>query len=62
MTESRAFTEREALEATPPLIDLAAENLDDLLRQLDGRTMQRFDGGTVTLHTAGARIERMEPT
>ena len=62
VTESRAFTEREALDAVPPLIDLAAENLDDLLRQLDGRTVRRFDGGTVTLRTAGARIERMEPT
>lgn len=62
VTESRAFTEREALDAVPPLIDLAAENLGDLLRQLDGRTVRRFDGGTVTMHTAGARIERIEPT
>ena len=62
VTESRAFTEREALEAVPPLIDLAAQNLDDLLRQLDRRTVRRFDGGTVTMRTAGARIEQMEPT
>jgi membrane-bound serine protease (ClpP class) len=62
VTESRAFTEREALEAVPPLIDLAADDLDALLRQLDGRTVRRFDGRTVTVRTAGARVERIEPT
>ena len=36
--ESRAFTEGEALAATPPLIDVVAPDLPDLLRQLDGRT------------------------
>jgi membrane-bound serine protease (ClpP class) len=62
VTESRAFTEREALEAVPPLIDLAAADLDDLLRQLDGRTVRRFDGRVVTVRTAGAIVERIEPT
>jgi membrane-bound ClpP family serine protease len=35
--ESRAFTESEALKADPPLIDFIAQDLDDVLRQLDGR-------------------------
>jgi membrane-bound serine protease (ClpP class) len=55
--ESRAFTDREALEATPPLIDLAAADPADLVRQLDGRTIARFDGRQQTLHLAGARLD-----
>ena len=54
--ESRAFTETEALGATPPLIDLVAADVPDLLAKLDGRTVRRFDGRTVVLHTAGARV------
>ena len=60
VTESQSFTEREALEADPPLIDLVASDLDALLEQLDGRQVQRWDGETVTLRTAGADIERVE--
>ena len=44
VTESRSFTEQEALGATPPLIDLVATDVPDLLRKLDGRTIARFDG------------------
>ncbi len=58
--ESRAFTEAEALKASPPLIDFVASDLADVLRQLDGRTVTRFDGSTVVVRTSGARIERME--
>lgn len=58
--ESRSFTEREALEAVPPLIDLVARDVPDLLRQLDGRSVRRFDGRTVVLHTAGARVLPIE--
>jgi membrane-bound serine protease (ClpP class) len=54
--ESRSFTEREALDATPPLIDLVATDVPDLLARLDGRTIQRFDGRSVVLHTRGARV------
>ena len=60
--ESQAFTEREALAATPPLIDFVASDVDDLLRQLDGRPVARFDGRTVTLETSGITIERAEMT
>ena len=54
VTESRSFTEQEALGATPPLIDLVANDVPDLVRKLDGRTIARFDGHSETLHTAGA--------
>ncbi len=60
VVESRAFTEREALEATPPLIDYVSPSVDDLLVQLDGRTVRRFNGNPVTLETTGIRIERVE--
>lgn len=53
---SRAFTEQEALAASPPLIDLLASDLPELLRRLDRRTVRRFDGTAVVLRTAGASI------
>jgi len=62
VTESKAFTEEEALSAEPPLIDLIAVNLEDLLAQLDGQTLSRFNGESILVHTAGARIERLEMT
>jgi membrane-bound serine protease (ClpP class) len=60
VNDSRAFTEREALDASPPLIDLVAGDLPDLLRQLDGRTVRRFDGSETTLQTAGAAVSRID--
>ncbi len=62
VTESRAFTDHEALTASPPLIDLVALDLDTLFRQLDGRAIRRFDGREVTLDTTGIVIERVEMT
>jgi membrane-bound serine protease (ClpP class) len=62
VTESRAFTEHEALDAQPPLIDFVAPDLDAVLRQLDGRSVRRFDGSTTQLRTADARLERLSPT
>jgi membrane-bound serine protease (ClpP class) len=47
ITESKAFTEKESLDAN--MIDLIASSPEDLLRQLDGRTVKRFDGTQVTL-------------
>jgi membrane-bound serine protease (ClpP class) len=49
--ESRSFTEQEALKLG--LIDLIAPDVPDLLRQLEGREVRRFDGATVTLRLAG---------
>jgi membrane-bound serine protease (ClpP class) len=56
VNQSKAFTEDEALKATPPLIDLIATDIPDLLKKLDGRTVTRFDGSTVVLHTAKAPV------
>jgi len=56
--QSKSFTEKEALDQR--LVDLIAPDDAELLRALDGRTVTRFDGGTVTLHTAGATIEVYE--
>ena len=60
--ESRSFTEEEALSASPPLIDLVANDVPDLLRKLDGRTITRFDGQTQTLHTAAATTVSVDMT
>jgi membrane-bound serine protease (ClpP class) len=59
VTESRAFTDTEALKASPPLIDLVARDTGELLDKLDGRTIARFDGRTATLSTRNAAIERV---
>ena len=56
VTESRAFTEDEASTASPPLVDLIAVDLSDLLQKLDRRAVTRFDGRKVVLETANARI------
>jgi membrane-bound serine protease (ClpP class) len=60
VNDSRAFTEGEALSAMPPLIDLLATDVDDLLRKLDGRSITRFDGSQTMLRTAGARVVPVE--
>ena len=60
--ESRSFTEEEALGASPPLIDLIASDLDDLLDQLDGREITRWGGETVVLDTRDARVETVMMT
>jgi membrane-bound serine protease (ClpP class) len=60
--DSRAFTDGEALQASPPLIDFRARDLDDLLRQLDGRTVTRFDGRMTTLEVTNAEVRQVEMT
>jgi membrane-bound serine protease (ClpP class) len=57
VVESRSFTEKEALEHK--LIDLVAQDVPDLLRQLDGRELRRFDGTSVTLRLGGERTLQM---
>jgi membrane-bound serine protease (ClpP class) len=47
ITEARAFTEKEALDGH--LIDLIADSKDELLRQLNGRQITRFNGQRATL-------------
>ena len=58
--ESKSFTEREALEQK--LVEWVSPNERQLLADLDGRTVTRFDGSTTTLHTAGAEIVEYRPT
>jgi membrane-bound serine protease (ClpP class) len=60
VNDSRAFTEQEALGASPPLIDLVATDVADLLRRLHGRELRRFDGTTTRLNTAGATLVPFE--
>src|SRR5579883_1544983 len=45
--ESKSWTDQEALQQH--LIDIVAKDQDDLFHQLEGRTVKRFDGKTVTL-------------
>ena len=52
VTDAKAFTEKEALDGK--LIDLLASSEDDLLRQLDGREITRFDGTKVKLSLSNA--------
>jgi membrane-bound serine protease (ClpP class) len=59
---SKAFTEDEALNAQPPLVDLIATDVPDLLKKLDGRAVTRFDGTSVTLHTAAAPMTTIAMT
>jgi membrane-bound serine protease (ClpP class) len=47
ITDAKAFTEKEALDGK--MIDVVANSEDDLLRQLNGREITRFDGAKVTL-------------
>ncbi len=55
--ESKSWTDQEAL--TNHLIDYVATSDQDLLKQLDGKTITRFDGSKVTLHLAGEQERSM---
>jgi len=52
ITDARAFTEKEALDGK--LIDLIANSPDDLIRQLNGREITRFDGTRTKLSLESA--------
>ncbi|HXI03619.1 MAG TPA: nodulation protein NfeD [Candidatus Saccharimonadales bacterium] len=58
--DSVSLTEKEALDQH--LIDLVCRDMDDLLKQLDGRTVTRFDGSKVVLHLEGAVVKDFEMT
>ena len=62
VVESRSFTETEAAEAVPPLIDVIANDVADLLRKIDGRSVRRFDGREQVLRLAGATLQPVEMT
>ncbi len=56
--ESKSFTDKEALDNH--LIDLVAANDQDLLKQLNGREVVRFDGRRQTLELSGAEVVTYE--
>lgn len=58
--QSKSFTDQEALQQH--LIDYIAKDPSDLLKQVDGKTVTRFDGRTTVLHTAGAAISDYQMT
>ncbi len=47
VTDAKAFTEKEALDGK--LVDLIVASPEELLHQLDGRTIKRFDGSQTKL-------------
>ena len=57
---SKSFTEREAEDLH--LIDIVAASNRALLDALDGRSIKRFNGDTVTLHTRNAELVPLETT
>ena len=56
--EAKSFTAEEALEAG--LIDLIAEDLDDLLAGIDGRVLESGRDEPLTLRTADAEVSSLE--
>jgi membrane-bound serine protease (ClpP class) len=58
VTDAKAFTEKEALDGK--LIDLIATAPEDLLHQLDGRTITRFDGTKTVLALKNASISSFQ--
>jgi membrane-bound serine protease (ClpP class) len=58
VTDAKAFTDQEALDGK--LIDLIANSPEDLIHQLDGRTITRFDGAKTTLALKNAVITQFQ--
>lgn len=58
VTDAKAFTDKEALDGK--LIDLIANSPEDLIHQLDGRTITRFDGEKTTLALKNAAITEFQ--
>jgi len=58
--QSTSWTDQEALKEH--LIDVVAPNEQDLFRQLEGRTITRFNGASVTLHLVGKPVHEFPMT
>jgi membrane-bound serine protease (ClpP class) len=56
--ESKAVSAEEAL--AQHLIEYVAKDENDLLQQMDGKTVARFDGAKTTLHVAGKPVRLYE--
>ncbi len=57
---SKSYTEQEALKLN--LVTLIAASDRELLDAVDGRTITRFNGSSVTLHTKEAALAVIDPT
>jgi membrane-bound serine protease (ClpP class) len=57
---SKSYSDQEALQLK--LIDLVAPDDATLLNTIAGRTITRFDGSKLVLHTRDARLVTVEPT
>ncbi|HUO33826.1 MAG TPA: nodulation protein NfeD [Candidatus Acidoferrum sp.] len=60
VTDAKAFSDKEALDGK--LIDIVAPSTDKLLAELNGRTITRFDGTTMTLSLPNPSIQTVEMT
>lgn len=58
--QSKSFTDQEAL--SQKLIDYVASSEEDLLKQMQGKTVKRFNGQSVTLKLAGEVIRPFDMT
>jgi len=56
--QSKSFTDQEALK--DHLIDIVSPSVPELLKQLDGRKVTRFDGSTTVLHLANQRVVTLD--
>jgi membrane-bound serine protease (ClpP class) len=56
--KSTSFTDQEAL--SQHLIDYVAPSEQDLFKQLEGKTVKRFDGKTVTLNLVGDPVRTLD--
>jgi membrane-bound serine protease (ClpP class) len=56
--QSKSFTDQEALKEH--LIDVVAPDVQDLLKQLDGRKVTRFNGSTTVLDLANQRVRALD--
>ena len=58
--QSKSFTDQEAL--SQKLIDYVASSEEDLLKQMQGKTVKRFNGQSLTLKLAGEVIRPFDMT
>ncbi len=58
VTNSRSFSAEQALANN--IIELKANNLNELLTKIDGRTVQLNSGKEIILHTASVEVETVE--
>jgi membrane-bound serine protease (ClpP class) len=58
--ESKSFTDGEAL--SQKLIDYVASSDDDLFKQMQGKTVKRFNGQAITLDLVGQPVRNYEMT